>query len=109
MNQSNNHIVEAKLEFQYQISNFLQQNQFVYRHLDWLDTIDWLGKQPYLLSVSERDIQAVLCAASEIEVASWIRLFGVRDDLQLTEFWNCLLNKSIKHLQILKYHPPHQQ
>ncbi len=103
MNQSIKNIVEANIDNQYQISRFLRHNQLVYRHLDWLDSIDWLGKQPYLLSISDRDIQAVICAASEIEFASWIRLFGVRDDLQLVEFWNCLLNKSIKYLQTMKY------
>lgn len=92
-------IIEAKPENYEQIASFLNENNQIHRHLDWLDTLDWLGYQPYLLLMDNKKINAVLCATPENEESAWVRTFVAKKKLPLDETWQRLLSKAINNLK----------
>jgi ribosomal protein S18 acetylase RimI-like enzyme len=92
-------ITEAKPEHYDQIASFLNENNQIHRHLDWLGTLDWLGYQPYLLMIKDKKINAVLCATPENDKSAWVRTFAAKKNLPLEETWQKLLEKAISKLE----------
>ena len=106
-------IAEAKQEDFNQLADFLNQNNKIHRHLDWFTVLDWLGSHPFLLERMGNEIVAVLCATPENDKAAWVRVFGVRENLPLQEYWQRLIPRAIdklsemniSHLASLSLHP----
>lgn len=86
------------------ITNFHNQNIQLHRHLDWFNTFDWLGKEPFLIEKSNKKIQAILCATPENKEIAWVRTFGVQDKQSAEETWHRLLSKATQKLQIIGVH-----
>jgi ribosomal protein S18 acetylase RimI-like enzyme len=87
-------ITNATPDHKLEISNFLNQDNLVYSHLDWLSPLDWLGQSPFLVEKLDHKIQAILIAAPEVSNASWIRLFCVRNNSRVEEIWERLFDKA---------------
>jgi len=95
-------IIEAKQKNYTQLAAFLNQNNHVHRHLDWLSALDWVGSRPYLMELVNLQLQAILCAAPENDQVAWVRVFGVRKDLPADEHWKRLLPKALQELGEMK-------
>jgi ribosomal protein S18 acetylase RimI-like enzyme len=95
-------IIEAEQENYSKLAAFLNQNNLVHRHLDWVSALDWVGSHPYLIEISDRQLQAVLCATPENDEVAWLRVFGVRKDLSAGEHWDQLLPRAIQKLRDMK-------
>lgn len=92
-------IIEAEQKNHSQLAAFLNQNNRIHRHLDWLSALDWIGSHPYPIEFSDHQLQAVLCATPENDQVAWVRVFGVRKDLSAGEHWNRLLPRAIQKLR----------
>lgn len=96
---ANRLIVEAEQANYDQLAAFLNQNNTIHRHLDWISTLDWLGHSPFLIELQNQRLQAVLCAAPENDEVAWVRVFGVRKNLVVEEHWQQLLSRAIQKLR----------
>jgi len=81
---------------QHQIADLIQNGDFVHRHLDWRNPLEWIGAPPYLvLEQKTKDAHyrhtaaAFACPPDPPQVA-WIRLFAISSGLILQEAWNSL-------------------
>lgn len=82
-----------------QISNLMQFNQSIHRHLDWRYPLDWIGSTPfYLLERQDQIVSAFACPPDPPSIA-WLRLFVNSGRQPLTESWNLLWDASRKDLE----------
>lgn len=90
------------------IANLIHFETYVHRHLDWRDSLDWIGAHPYLvIDWNGRLVAALACPPDPPQVA-WIRLFVCSDKLPLQEAWAILweaaqadLGREIKHVAVI--------
>lgn len=92
-------IVNATPEDQLEIIRLLNQENLIHQHLDWCSPVDWLGQQPFLVEKLAYQIQAVLLAAPEVQDATWVRLFCVKNSVLIQEVWARLLDRAITMLR----------
>lgn len=105
-NPLNNPVIKAVThEEQQEIDQFLNRDIFLIRHLDWFSPSDWIGQQPFLVEKDDDHIQAILLAAPEVIGATWIRLFGVKQSIDILEAWTRLL---IPAMHVLEETGTHQ-
>ncbi len=81
------------------LANFLNQNNKIHRHLDWVSPLDWLGVQPFLIEWKDHEIQAFICTSPENKQAAWVRLFGIQKDVHGEKSWQRLLPRAIQKLR----------
>lgn len=106
-------IIQACEDDYEELANFFSQNNQVHRHLDWFSPLEWVGKEPYLLLKSKKEIHAVLCTVPENKETAWIRVFGKKVDEEISDTWEQMLpkavvdlrNKGVKLLASLSLHP----
>jgi ribosomal protein S18 acetylase RimI-like enzyme len=84
------------------ITQFLRQNHRIHRHLDWFNTIEWIGEKPFLIERNQQGIEAVFLAVPEVPEATWVRLFCIRNSQSIETSWDRLLNKTIKILKSME-------
>ncbi len=79
------------------LSTAIGAAQYIHRHLDWRDALDWLGCQPFL--ILERNMQTVAllaCPADSTRIA-WIRCFlAVSGALSPAECWKILFSEVLR-------------
>lgn len=75
------------------IQRFIQSPAYTFRHLDWRDPLDWLGRQPFWILEKSGDIQAVLCCMTEPDEVAWVRLFAVENHISPAWAWNILFER----------------
>jgi ribosomal protein S18 acetylase RimI-like enzyme len=97
--QQKKHIIHATQEQQLAISRFLNQNHLTHRHLDWFSPMEWIGQQPFLIEIQQRQIQSLMLAAPEVPGVAWVRLFSTKDISSIESTWDRLLNQTITILQ----------
>lgn len=97
----NRTIIEANIEHSLEIHRFLNQDNPIHRHLDWLSPLDWLSQQPFLIERVYDHIQAIMLAAPEVKGVTWLRLFCVMDYLTIRGSWDYLLDKTLLMLKDL--------
>jgi ribosomal protein S18 acetylase RimI-like enzyme len=88
----------ATKEDRQSLANLIHFEIYVHRHLDWRPPIEWVGKQPCL--ITERDghlLSALICPPDPPE-AAWIRLFAVSQDMPLEESWQILWAGALEQL-----------
>jgi len=106
-------IIQASNDDYDQIADFLNNNMHIHRHLDWFSSLEWIGKQPFLLEIAQNSIIAMFCAVPDNEKVAWIRIFGVRHHKYVVPSWELLLSEAItqlrsmniNHLATLVLHP----
>lgn len=96
----NNKIITAEQTHVSLINHFLDNTKSIHRHLDWYDPIRWIGSNPFLIEFEKQEIQGILCAASNLEEVTWVRLFAACDMVNIKDTWKRLLNQSLKILKI---------
>jgi ribosomal protein S18 acetylase RimI-like enzyme len=73
-----------------QIDNLIHFENYVHRHLDWRNPLDWIGVQPYLVVEQDGLVTAALACPPDPPQVAWIRLFVNSNKLPLKEAWDIL-------------------
>lgn len=81
------------------IYNFTNSLSNIHRHLDWRDTLEWLGHQPFLVLEENQRIIATLACPPEPPEVAWVRLFGVSMHTQLDRTWQRLFERALENLR----------
>jgi ribosomal protein S18 acetylase RimI-like enzyme len=82
-----------------ELNSFIKSLNFLHRHLDWREPLDWLGRSPFWVLEGNNTIQAALaCPAEPVEVA-WVRLFGVSMQISPDRAWKILFEPAVQELK----------
>ncbi len=81
------------------LSNFINSEAQVHRHLDWRTPLEWLGTQPFWIAEEKQKIEAVLACTPDPQDIAWVRLFAAADPFYRSRLWSVLLKASIEQLQ----------
>jgi ribosomal-protein-alanine N-acetyltransferase len=73
-----------------QIASFIASASVIHRHLDWRNTLEWLGSSPFLILSDSKEIQAILVAAPDPPGFAWIRCFAVGKNISPDSAWSLL-------------------
>lgn len=88
--QINLSIRTAREEDRQKLANLIHFEALVHRHLDWRPPLDWIGHQPYLVAVQDRDLLAALACPEDPPDVAWIRLFAYSADIEADQAWSAL-------------------
>lgn len=95
-------IRQAQKSDQRDIHRFINSSNYIHRHLDWRDSLEWLGRAPFLILEENQEIQAVLVCPPEPEEVAWIRLFAVGMHTTPGRSWKKMLDQSLAMLTDIK-------
>lgn len=72
------------------LTEFMNRNPLVYRHLDWKTPLEWIGEQPFLLAEDAGELRAILVCVPYPTSAAWIRVFATLDEHMPSRTWRPL-------------------
>jgi ribosomal protein S18 acetylase RimI-like enzyme len=79
------------------LANAIAAAQYVHRHLDWRDALDWLGCQPFLILESNKEVVAILACPADSTQVAWIRSFVVvTGQFKPLDCWKILFSEALK-------------
>jgi ribosomal protein S18 acetylase RimI-like enzyme len=79
------------------LANAIGAAQYIHRHLDWRDTLDWLGCQPFLILERNQEVIGVLACPADSTQIAWIRSFvTVTGLIRPLECWKILFSEALK-------------
>jgi ribosomal-protein-alanine N-acetyltransferase len=87
------------------IHSFTNSLNYMHRHLDWRDSMEWLGREPFWIMEEDKEIQAVLACPPEPVQVAWVRLFAVAMHTSPDRAWKRLFEHVLDTLQNLKQSP----
>lgn len=87
------------------IQRFLNSPAYTFRHLDWRDPLEWLGRQPFWLLEKSGEIIAVLACLAEPEEVAWVRLFAADTHVSPVWAWNILFERVYSWLAEMPVRP----
>jgi len=87
----------ANKEDQPGISSLISTENYVNRHLDWRNPLDWLGYQSYWVLESKGQILAALAITADPEWVAWVRLFSTSSNLHPLDTWKLLFEKAVQY------------
>lgn len=79
--------------------DFINGDNFSYRHLDWALITDWIGDPGFLYESADDEIVASICCTPESSGVAWLRYFAASRFVNIIQTWNNLLNDLIPVLQ----------
>lgn len=85
------------------IKDFLEQNIFLHRHLDWQEPLYWLRKQPFFLLENGTKLEALLSFATGPDEIAWARTFAVSPSVPISFAWDKLFSATLDGFRL---HPP---
>jgi ribosomal protein S18 acetylase RimI-like enzyme len=85
--------------------SFMNGQNYLHRHLDWRDTLDWLGTAPFLITEENKKILSVLACPPDPPEVAWVRLFGVSLHHSPDRAWKILFDQALNSLQTFSPHP----
>ncbi len=85
--------------------SFTNALNYLHRHLDWRDTLEWLGRQPFLLMEERNQILATLACPPEPKEVAWVRLFGASMRTSPDRAWKLLFERALENLRALTPSP----
>ncbi|MFU8773784.1 MAG: GNAT family N-acetyltransferase [Anaerolineales bacterium] len=80
------------------IANLIHFETNVHRHLDWLNPIDWIGKQPFLTIEKGHNLLAAMACPPGPQGIAWIRLFAAATVISPEKAWKALWNHAYEQL-----------
>jgi len=89
----------------YTLHNFLSAHKYLHRHLDWRDSLDWLGRQPFWLLEENRRLIAALGAPADPPEVAWVRLFGVIPQMAPDKAWQILFSQTLETISTMQPRP----
>jgi ribosomal protein S18 acetylase RimI-like enzyme len=75
--------------------SFTNSLNYLHRHLDWRDSLDWLGRQPFWVWEENHEITAALACAPEPPEVAWVRLFAVSMHTSPDRAWRQLFERTL--------------
>lgn len=87
------------------LTNLVQSERYIHRHLDWRSPLDWIGLTPYWVAEQNRKIVAALACPPDPPEVAWIRMFAVSAALPVEKAWKYLWPAALQELQILVPRP----
>lgn len=85
--------------------SFMNGQNYLHRHLDWRDTLDWIGAEPFLIAEENHKIQSVLACPPDPADVAWVRLFGVSQHNSPDRAWRALFYQALDTLTCLTPRP----
>lgn len=70
---------------------------YLHRHLDWRDSLAWLGRQPFWLCEENHQIQGALACPAEPEEVAWVRLFAVSMRSSPDRLWRMMFERCVEY------------
>jgi ribosomal protein S18 acetylase RimI-like enzyme len=95
----------AEKSDQSQLQLFINTQSYLHRHLDWRETLQWLGHQPFYLLEENRKIIGVLACPPEPPDVAWMRMFGVMPNHSPDKVFQILFEQSIQTLSTFQPRP----
>ena len=77
--------------------SFINGMNYLHRHLDWRDTLAWLGRQPFWVYEDRQQIQAALACPAEPPEVAWVRLFAVSMHTSPDRAWQQMFEQSLAY------------
>jgi len=68
-------IRKAEISDRINIKSFMDSQDVFHRHFDWLNSIDWLGKQPFFLAERQNKILSAISCPEFPDNIAWLRFF----------------------------------
>jgi ribosomal protein S18 acetylase RimI-like enzyme len=88
-----------------ELVDFLREDIRIHRHLDWRPPVEWLGEHPFLAAERNGKIQAVLALPDDPPGIFWLRLFALRNNLEIRTVWEFILAEGLREIQDKKIQP----
>lgn len=85
--------------------SFMNGQNYLHRHLDWCDTLDWLGSLPFLLTEENHRVTSVLACPPDPAEIAWVRMFGVSGHHSADRAWKTLIPYALDALETLTPRP----
>jgi ribosomal protein S18 acetylase RimI-like enzyme len=82
------------------LSNLIQLEAHVHRHLDWKPALDWIGKEPFIVLEDDSRIVGALACPPDPESIGWLRLFVFASHLSGEGAWQLLWSAACRQLEI---------
>ena len=87
------------------LQNFIHGQNQMHRHLDWRDSLEWLGREPFFLLEENYRVLAALAAPPEPASVAWVRLFGNNARISAERAWEELFPSILAVLADLRPRP----
>lgn len=85
--------------------SFMNSLSHMHRHLDWRDTLEWLGRQPFWICEEDNQIQSVLACPPEPPEVAWVRLFAASMHTSPDRAWQNLFERALEDLRRMSPKP----
>ncbi len=79
--------------------SFTNSLNYLHRHLDWRDSLEWLGRMPFWIWEENHKILAALACPPEPPEVAWIRLFAVSMQASPDLAWQQLFGRVLEDLR----------
>ena len=76
------------------LSELMDTEAFVHRHLDWKPALEWIGTPPFKVAERNGSIIGALSCSPDVPEIAWIRLFLARTGFDLQVIWKQLWESS---------------
>jgi [ribosomal protein S18]-alanine N-acetyltransferase len=80
------------------LQSFTQGTVYLHRHLDWRDSLAWLGRDPFWLLEEDGQLAAALACVAEPDEVAWVRLFAAGTRTSPDRAWNLLFERCLEDL-----------
>lgn len=91
----------ARISDYNKLHQFTSSLNYIHRHLDWRDTLDWLGNQPFWILEEDRQIKGTLALPPDPAEVAWVRLFAVSLHASPDRVWKLLFEQSLEEARAL--------
>ena len=85
--------------------SFINSLNYLHRHLDWRDVLEWLGRSPFWIYEDREQILAALACPPEPSDVAWIRLFAVSMHTSPDRAWQRLFERALDDLREMHPNP----
>lgn len=96
--QVNVRVRPAKFSDRQKLANLIHFETYVHRHLDWINPLDWIEHQPYLVMERGKELLATLACPPDPPGISWIRIFVGASTISIDEAWQTLWLNALENL-----------
>jgi ribosomal-protein-alanine N-acetyltransferase len=72
------------------VASLLQKASFRHEHLDWVDALDLIGQNPFLLAYGPSGLAACIACPPDVPTVAWVRLLLVHARRDLPRVWSDL-------------------
>jgi ribosomal protein S18 acetylase RimI-like enzyme len=83
------------------LSELLDQECFIHKHLDWTSPLERIGEKPFLLAESAGEVIAALACPPNPSGIAWLKLFTCSGHAQPKKYWDVLWERAQSDLDPL--------